>query len=180
MDTTTLTTTQKTALRKVKAAHYDTAHRLGANPSALAALARRGLVERKWGEGSLRGDGRWSYRLSGRGVVALSKIARAEARPLPKMPADLNTHPINDSAHAAPSMAYRARLYVGTGEDAELMATRTGDLTADVLTGVCNRWAIMYGLSTVTQDEAAGWLNHLRHVGELSIDVTSTMTITLN
>lgn len=84
MDTNNLTNAQKTALRTLKATAYSTAHFLGANPSALAALARRGLAERKWGEGSQRNDGRWSYRLSVRGISALRKIDREDTAEIGK------------------------------------------------------------------------------------------------
>lgn len=56
---------------------YEEAHRLGVSASTLAALTRKGLVNRRWRNSSLRGGERWAYRLSNRGAVVLIRIQRA-------------------------------------------------------------------------------------------------------
>jgi hypothetical protein len=95
MKNITLTEAQKTALRAVSATNFQTSRIIGANPSALRALARKGLVEGKWAEGSIRRDGTWSYRITGRGVAALHKLNREkynEPRPITAIPSGHDRH----------------------------------------------------------------------------------------
>jgi hypothetical protein len=86
MKNITLTEAQKTALRAVSATNFQTSRIIGANPSALRALARKGLVEGKWAEGSIRRDGTWSYRITGKGLVELRKLNRTDTSDIPGGP----------------------------------------------------------------------------------------------
>lgn len=72
-----LTTKQQRALKSVQPT-YQAALYLDAHPSTLAALARRGLIDRKWSEGTQRNDGRWTYRINGNGIIALRGIRQDE------------------------------------------------------------------------------------------------------
>ena len=73
----TLTTKQKRALKSVGPTHQ-AARYLDAHPSTLAALARRGLIDSKWSEGTQRNDGRLTYRINGNGIIALRRIRQDE------------------------------------------------------------------------------------------------------
>lgn len=77
-----LTIAQRAALKAVKAGSFNTATELGAAPAALAALAAKGLVERRIPRtlsSSPRSRvehefGAAVYRITGRGVVVLRKV----------------------------------------------------------------------------------------------------------
>jgi hypothetical protein len=86
MKNITLTEAQKTALRAVSPSRFQTARIIGANPSALRALARKGLVQSRWAEGSIRRDGTWSYRITGKGLVELRKLNRTDTNDIPGGP----------------------------------------------------------------------------------------------
>ncbi len=80
-----LTEAQLTALHAVSARTFDTAAKLGVSPAALAALARKGLVEVRIPR-TLSSNprsrveneyGAATYRITGCGVVVLGKIRKA-------------------------------------------------------------------------------------------------------